>query len=92
MAEAYNVVYATRSGARHSNHYDGDAADLVVVDLPRRLTLAAPDGARRTFDLSAPEESRDLDLTPRLIDWVERHFGLHKLRSDYPHWTDQREG
>ncbi|MFB4202675.1 hypothetical protein ACEZHJ_02610 [Arhodomonas sp. KWT2] len=92
MAEAYNVVYATRSGARHSNHYDGDAADLVVVDLPRRLTLAAPDGARRTFDLSAPEESRDLDLTPRLIDWVERHFDLRKLRSDYPHWTDQRGG
>lgn len=88
MAEAYDVVYATERGARYSSHYDGSAVDLAVLDLPRRVTLAAPDGARRGFDLSAPHEPRDLNLTPRMIAWVEEHFGLRKLRSDYAHWTD----
>jgi hypothetical protein len=91
MADAYNVAYASQSGARSSRHYEGEAVDFVVVDLPRRLTLTAPDGeAERRFDLSAPEESRDLNLTPRLLEWVEAHFGMAKLRSDYPHWTDAR--
>lgn len=89
MAEAYNVVYATRRGARHSRHYAGDAVDFAVVDLPRRVTLRAPGGgAERTFDLSDPAEPRDLNLTPALIEWVEEHFRLDKLRGDYPHWTD----
>lgn len=88
MAEAYNVVYATRAGARHSSHYDGTAIDFAATPLPRQLTLTAPDGARRRFDLSAPSEPRDLNLTPRLIDWIEAHFRLGKLRSDYPHWSD----
>jgi len=89
MAGAYNVVYATQWGARHSNHYQGIAADLAVVDLPRSLTLTAPDdGTSRTFDLSDPSEPRDLNLTPRIVSWVERHFRLEKLRSDYPHWQD----
>ena len=89
MANAYNVVYATEYGARHSNHYGGVAVDLAVVDLPRHLTLTAPDdGSARTFDLSAADEPRDLNLTPRLIAWIERHFALEKLRSDYPHWGD----
>ncbi|MDZ7748724.1 MAG: hypothetical protein U5K43_07665 [Halofilum sp. (in: g-proteobacteria)] len=88
MAEAYNVVYATRSGARRSSHYDGTAADFAVVDLPRRVTLRAPGGAERSFDLSDPAEPRDLNLTPRLIAWVEAHFRLDKLRGDYPHWSD----
>ncbi len=91
MADAYNVVYASRSGARSSLHYQGRAADFVALGLPRRVTLRAPDGdARRTFDLSAPAAARDLNLTPSMVDWVERHFGLRKLRSDYPHWTDAR--
>jgi len=88
MADAFDVVYATERGARYSNHYDGTAADFAAVRLPRRLELHAPDGARREFDLSDPEESRDLSLTPELIGWVEDHFGLSKLRSDYPHWND----
>ena len=88
MAETYDVVYATEKGARSSNHYGGDAADLIAIALPRRVTLTAPDGACRSFDLAAEEESRDLSLTPRLIDWVEAHWGLRKLRSDYPHWSD----
>ncbi len=91
MANAYDVVYATEHGARHSSHYDGVAVDFAVMDLPRRLTLTAPQGgASRGFDLSAPEQTRDLNLTPKLIDWVEQHFGLRKLRSDYPHWSDAR--
>jgi hypothetical protein len=93
MAEAYNVGYATQSGARHSLHYEARAVDFAVLDLPRRLTLTAPgDDAERTFDLSAPGEARDLNLTPRVIDWVEDHFGLGKLRGDYAHWIDARAG
>lgn len=91
MAEAYNVVYATQSGARSSLHYEARAADFVALGLPRRVTLRSPGGdARRTFDLSAPGGARDLNLTPKMIDWVERRFGLRKLRGDYPHWTDAR--
>jgi len=91
MADAYNVVYATQAGARSSLHYEARAADFVALGLPRRVTLRSPErDARRTFDLSAPEAARDLNLTPSMIDWVERHFGLRKLRSDYPHWTDAR--
>jgi len=90
MAEAYDVVYATRSGAKSSNHYGGLAVDLSAVNLPRQLTLHAPDGAQRTFDLSGPNESRDLGLSPTLIRWVDRHFGFSKLKTDYPHWDDAR--
>ncbi len=90
MADSYDVVYATERGARSSNHYGADAADLIALDLPRRLTLTAPDGATRSFDLSDPDEPRDLSLTPRLIAWIEAHWGLKKLRSDYPHWSDAR--
>lgn len=90
MAESYDVVYATENGAKSSNHYGAVAADIVALALPRRLTLTAPDGTTCSFDLSGTEESRDLSLTPRLIDWIEEHWGLSKLRSDYPHWTDVR--
>jgi hypothetical protein len=93
MAAAYNVVYATRRGARFSSHYGGRAADFAAMDLPRTVVLQGPDGGpERTFDLTAPSEPRDLNLTPRMIEWVERHFGLRKLRSDYPHWTDRGGG
>lgn len=89
MAGAYNVVYATQKGARYSNHYGGNAADFAAMALPRRLTLSAPEGGeRRTFDLSAPDQPRDLNLTPKLINWIEARFEFNKLRSDYPHWTD----
>ena len=88
MADAYDVVYATERGARRSRHYDGLAVDITVVGLPRRLTLRAPSGRVRTFDLSDPNETRDLSLSPRLIRWVERNFQVKKLKSDYPHWTD----
>jgi murein DD-endopeptidase MepM/ murein hydrolase activator NlpD len=90
MANAYDVVYATRHGARSSSHYDAEAADLTAWDLPRRLRLVAPDGTRRVFDLSAPHHPRDLSLEPELIAWIETHFGLEKLRADYPHWSDNR--
>ncbi len=90
MADAYDVVYATEKGARYSNHYDGVAADFVAIALPAELTLLAPDGATRTFDLSDPQQPRDLSLTPDLITWVEKHFALSKLNSDYPHWNDAR--
>lgn len=88
MADTYDVVYATENGARSSNHYGARAADLIAIDLPRRLTLTAPDGATRSFLLTDPDESRDLSLTPRLITWLEAHWGMRKLKSDYPHWTD----
>ena len=32
----------------------------------------------------------DLSLTPRLVEWIEAHFGFEKLRPDYPHWNDAR--
>lgn len=88
MADTYDVVYATENGARSSNHYGARAADLIAIALPRRVTLTAPDGATRSFDLTGDDEARDLSLTPRMIDWVEAHWGMDKLRSDYPHWTD----
>lgn len=90
MADTYDVVYATEKGARYSNHYAGDAADLVATGLPRSLSLLAPDGAQATFDLSGPEQARDLSLTPEVVAWVEEHFEVVKLRSDYPHWSDAR--
>jgi hypothetical protein len=88
MADTYGVDFATVEGAQRSDHYDGKAIDLVAVDLPRALELEAPDGKKRVFDLSAPEQSRDLSLTPELIAWIEQHFGVRKLKSDYPHWKD----
>jgi hypothetical protein len=88
MAAAYNVVYATERGARYSIHYGAAAADFAAMNLPRNLTLTAPDGTRRRFDLSDPEHPRDLNLSPELIRWIEAHFGFRKLRSDYPHWAD----
>jgi hypothetical protein len=90
MADAYRVVHASEGGARNSSHYGGGAVDMVALALPRKLTLRAPDGATRTFDLSAPAHARDLSLEPELIRWIEVHFGLHKLTSDYPHWSDTR--
>ena len=90
MADAYGVVYATENGARYSNHYGGEAVDFVALGLPRSLRLVAPDGAIGTFDLSDAKESRDLSLSPTLIRWVEEHFGMKKLKTDYPHWTDAR--
>lgn len=91
MADAYGVVYATRRGALHSDHYDGRAVDFSATGLPRKLELVSYDGERRiTFDLSDPGEPRDLNLTPRLIEWVERAYGMEKLKSDYPHWADER--
>ncbi len=92
MAEAYDVVYATERGARYSRHYDGVAVDFVAIGLPRELTLYAPDGEVETFDLSRPDHTRDLSLEPELIGWVQKHFGLQKLTSDYPHWNDVDRG
>jgi hypothetical protein len=91
MADTYEVVYATEQGARASNHYGGEAVDFVAVGLPRRLTLTGVDGVQRSFDLSSAGQPRDLSLTPGVIDWIEQHFSLSKLRSDYPHWDDVKE-
>ncbi len=88
MNDAYGVVFATRSGARKSKHYDGEAIDITAVGLPRKLDLEAPDGARRSFDLSDPAQPRDLNLTPILIRWIEKHYQVRKLKMDYPHWDD----
>jgi hypothetical protein len=90
MADTYEVVFASEQGARSSNHYDGTAADLVASGLPRHLALRAPDGETGRFDLSHPTQPRDLGLTPELIEWLESHFGLEKLKADYPHWNDTR--
>jgi hypothetical protein len=90
MADSYDVVYATENGARWSKHYSGVAADFVAIALPRELTLEAPDGVTRTFDLSDPDQTRDLSLSPEIITWTEAHFGMGKLRSDYPHWNDTK--
>jgi hypothetical protein len=88
MADAYDVVYATERGARYSNHYDGTAADFSATGLPRELELYAPNGAHRVFDLSDPQQPRDLSVTPEVIEWIEENFTLRKLRSDHPHWDD----
>ena len=88
MADAYDVVYATEYGARFSNHYDGTAVDFSATALPRELELYAPNGAHRVFDLSDPNEPRDLSVTPEVIAWIEENFTLSKLRSDHPHWDD----
>jgi hypothetical protein len=91
MADAYPVTYATAYGARKSKHYDGEAVDLAAYGLPRRLTLKAPDGEEKVFDLSAPYHNRDINLTPELIKWIEKKFQLEKLKFDYPHWNDAAE-
>jgi hypothetical protein len=88
MADAYDVVYATEQGARYSKHYDGVAVDFSATGLPRKIELVSPEGTRRTFDLSHPDESRDLSLTPAVVKWIERHFLLEKVTDDYPHWND----
>jgi hypothetical protein len=92
MADAYSVVFATENAAHSSNHYSGIAADLVAVALPRKLRLVAPGKkARRSFDLSGANETRDLSLSPQLVEWIETHFQMRKLRSDYPHWDDAQQ-
>lgn len=88
MADTYEVVFATEGGARSSSHYGGRAVDVTALALPRRLTLTDPRGTTQVFDLSGVDEPLDLSLTPALIEWIEAHFGLRKLRSDYPHWDD----
>jgi hypothetical protein len=52
------------------------------------LTLTAPDGTEHTFDLSDPNHTRDINLSPEIIDWIQSHFQMRKLLSDYPHWND----
>ncbi len=42
MADTYDVVYATERGARSSNHYGGDAADLIAIALPRLCGRTGP--------------------------------------------------
>jgi hypothetical protein len=91
MADAYPVTYATAYGARKSKHYDGEAVDIAAYGLPRKLTLKAPDGEEKVFDLSAPRHNRDINLTPELIKWIEKKFQLEKLKFDYPHWNDDAE-
>jgi len=88
MAATYDVVYATEEGARDSRHYGGRAADFTAVGLPRVFELESPGGVRRRFDVSHPDETRDLSLTRELVEWLERQYGLEKLRADYPHWND----
>jgi hypothetical protein len=92
LADTYGVVYATVRGARRSHHYDGNAIDVTALALPRRLRLVGTDGVEATFDLSEPDHPRDLSLSPALIDWVEQHFTIRKLRRDYPHWSDPTRG
>ena len=89
MAEAYAVVYATEGGARASNHYDGVAIDISAVGLPRKLRLKSPSGEVRIFNLSNKNQTRDLNLTPKLIDWINEYFEVEKLEMDYPHWDDK---
>jgi hypothetical protein len=90
MADTYGVVYATKGGAKKSSHYEGEAVDFTVVGLPRTVELVAPNKKKARFDLSAAGETRDLSLSPELIEWVEKNFRLRKLKSDYPHWNDRR--
>jgi len=48
-----------------------------------------PDGEiLRAFELSNPDHPRELDPAPARIEWVEEHFGMEKLRSDYPHCSE----
>lgn len=91
MTEAYDVVYATEKGAKSSKHYDGVAFDVVARALPRTLRLEAPDGTVEVFDLSDPQQSRDLSLSIEIIEWVQKHFELFKLKGDYPHWEDRSD-
>ena len=58
------------------------------IQCPRQLVLIGADGQMGFFDLSGPEETLDLSLTPEVIDWIGEHFRLEKLQSDYPHWDD----
>ncbi len=90
MRATFGVAKATKNGALHSNHIRGFAADITANALPRSLRLEAPDGAKVTFDLSGDDESRDLSLTPKVITWINQHYGFEKLKWDYPHWDDAR--
>jgi hypothetical protein len=91
MADAYDVVYATKGGAKKSKHYGGVAVDVVAYGMPRQVKLDAPDGTSRIFDLSNPSQPRDLSLTPEMIGWIETHFGFKKLKRDHPHWDDGQQ-
>ncbi|MEE2903921.1 MAG: hypothetical protein VYC39_16460 [Myxococcota bacterium] len=88
LAHHFGVTYATVGGAKNSSHYDGKAVDIYAIALPRVVTLVAPNGKKRRFDLYADHHSRDLNLSPKMIDWIEENFEFRKLRKDYPHWSD----
>ena len=91
MVETYQTAFATRAAAEKSKHYEGRAIDMTTFHLPRKLLLESPCGVLGHFDLSASHQTRDLNLTPEVIDWIEKHFGMKKLRSDYPHWEDEEK-
>ena len=88
LANHFGVTYATVGGAKNSSHYDGRAVDIYAIALPRVVTLVAPNGKKRRFDLYADHHNRDLNLSPKMIDWIEENFEFRKLRKDYPHWSD----
>ena len=90
LAETFGVTYATENGARKSDHYGGRAVDIYAVGLPRMIRLKAPNGKQKRFDLYADSNSRDLNLTPEMITWIEDNFLFKKLKKDYPHWRDNR--
>ena len=92
LADDFGVTYATAGGAKNSSHYDGKAIDIYAIGLPRVVTLLAPNGKKRRFDLFADSQNRDLNLTPEMIDWIEENFEFRKLRKDYPHWSDNARG
>ena len=91
LAEAFGVTYATENGAKKSDHYDGKAVDIYAVGLPRIVRLKAPGGKQKKFDLFAEHQSRDLNLTPEMITWIETNFEFKKLKQDYPHWRDDAQ-
>ena len=90
MADAYGVDYATPRGPaveplRGARCRSGGGRSSPAS------SPSAPDGARREFDLSAPEASETCPSAPSSFRWIETHFEVRKLRRDYPHWSTRLE-
>ena len=78
MVAAYEIAYAP---SLHSKHIDGRAVDMTISWLD---DLHIVDGQARAVVIADPPRSGD----NRKLQAVGRSYGVYKLPSDPPHWSD----
>lgn len=77
MVRAYGMAH---QAALKSRHTQGRAIDMTITGLPGTLTL--PDESTVHIGDAKPEENE------KLWALAKKHFSVHKLAKDPPHWSD----